>query len=134
VFQTFLQARRPCRICFDHRERVNRQCAAAVTTAKLVMLLIVSLRRNRRTNSTLINYNVDFSLGKDWKWKERFGAQFRFEVFNLFNHSDFAAQGSDPSKGVSGQFGCACSTPDNSNPVLGSGGPRHIQFGLKLTY
>jgi hypothetical protein len=79
-------------------------------------------------------YNVDFSVAKDWKWKERFGAQFRFEVFNLFNHSDFAAPGSDPSKGVSGQFGCACSTPDSSNPVLGSGGPRHIQFGLKLIY
>ena len=25
-------------------------------------------------------------------------------------------------------------TPDSTNPVLGSGGPRHIQFGLKLTY
>jgi len=79
-------------------------------------------------------YNVDFSLAKDWKWKERFGATFRFEVFNLFNRADFASPTSDPSSGVNGQFGCGCSTPDSSNPVLGSGGPRHIQFGLKLTY
>jgi Carboxypeptidase regulatory-like domain len=83
-------------------------------------------------------YNVDFSVAKDWKLKERFGIQFRFETFNLLNRADFATptvtSNADPSKGVSGQFGCACSTPDSSNPVLGSGGPRHIQFGLKLTY
>jgi hypothetical protein len=83
-------------------------------------------------------YNVDLSLAKDWKFKERFSAQFRFEVFNLFNRADFAVptvtSNGDPSKGDTGHFGCACSTPDNSNPVLGSGGPRHIQFGLKLTY
>jgi len=83
-------------------------------------------------------YNVDFSLAKDWKLKERLGAQFRFEVFNVFNRADFAVptvtSNADPSKGVTGLFGCACSTPDSSNPVLGSGGPRHIQFGLKLTY
>ncbi len=31
-------------------------------------------------------------------------------------------------------FGCGCAVPDvaGNNPVLGSGGPRHIQFGLKL--
>lgn len=83
-------------------------------------------------------YNVDFSIAKDWKLKERFGAQFRFEVFNLLNRADLAVptvtSNADPSKGATGQFGCACSTPDSSNPVLGSGGPRHIQFGLKLTY
>jgi Carboxypeptidase regulatory-like domain len=83
-------------------------------------------------------YNVDFSIAKDWKVTERFGVQFRFETFNLLNRADFGVptvtNNADPSKGVSGQFGCACSTPDSSNPVLGSGGPRHIQFGLKLTY
>jgi hypothetical protein len=79
-------------------------------------------------------YNVDLSVSKDWKLKERFGVQFRFELFNLFNRADFGAPTTDPSKGFSGHFGCSCSTPDSSNPVLGSGGPRHIQFGLKLTY
>ena len=74
-------------------------------------------------------------MAKDWKLKERYSAQFRFEVFNLFNRADFGNTVTDPSKGAgTGQFGCACSTPDSSNPVLGSGGPRHIQFGLKLTY
>ena len=78
--------------------------------------------------------NVDFSIGKLWSLKERYSAQFRVEFFNLLNRADFAAPGSDPSKGLTGSFGYAQTTPDSSNPVLGSGGPRHIQFGLKLTF
>ena len=80
-------------------------------------------------------YNVDMSISKDWRLKERYSAQFRVEFFNLFNRADFGIPGKiDPNGGISGQFGCSCSTPDSTNPVLGSGGPRHIQFGLKLTY
>jgi len=82
-------------------------------------------------------YNVDFSVSKIWKIRERYSAQFRVEFFNLLNRTDFAVpatKASDPNAGLTGQFGCSCSTPDLSNPVFGSGGPRHIQFGLKLTY
>ena len=81
--------------------------------------------------------NVDFSVQKIWNWKERYSAQFRMEFFNLFNRVNFAspsAQVFDPTKGVSGGFGYATATPDFSNAVLGSGGPRHIQFGLKLLF
>jgi hypothetical protein len=78
--------------------------------------------------------NVDFSIAKLWKVKERYSAQFRVEFFNLFNRADFAAPGLDPSKGLSNGFGYSLSTPDTSNPVLGSGGPRHVQFGLKLAF
>jgi hypothetical protein len=84
-------------------------------------------------------YNVDMSIGKEWKFKERYSAQFRAEFFNLFNRADFAlpaanSSGLDP--GAASQFGCACATADvqGNNPVLGSGGPRHIQFGLKLLF
>jgi hypothetical protein len=84
-------------------------------------------------------YNVDFSVTKDWKFSERFSAQFRAEFFNFFNWGNFAipsalSAGVDPS--ANSQFGCACATPDvqGNNPVLGSGGPRHIQFGLKLSF
>ena len=85
-------------------------------------------------------YNVDFSVSKLWKFRERYSAQFRVEVFNLFNRADFSIPGSGGTQAAGGidptggQFGCSCLTPDNANPVLGSGGPRHIQFGLKLTY
>lgn len=84
-------------------------------------------------------YNVDFSVAKLWKLKERYTAQFRVEFFNLFNRADFAVPGiassqSDPSTGITGGFGYAQNTPDSTNPVLGSGGPRHVQFGLKLLF
>jgi hypothetical protein len=85
-------------------------------------------------------YNVDFSVAKLWKVKERYTAQFRVEFFNFFNRVDLALTPTSvsPSSGFSGQFGCSCTTPDtgnrNLNPVLGSGGPRHVQFGLKLTF
>ena len=84
-------------------------------------------------------YNVDMSIAKEWKFKERYSAQFRAEFFNLFNRADFGLAGTgstsqDP--GSNSQFGCSCATPDvqGNNPVLGSGGPRHIQFGLKLLF
>ena len=85
--------------------------------------------------------NVDMSLAKNFKWGERFGAQFRVEFFNLFNHPNFANPfggqngwaHNDPS---TGSFGCSCATPDvaASNPVIGSGGSRAIQLGLKLSF
>jgi hypothetical protein len=85
--------------------------------------------------------NVDFSVAKNFKWGERFAAQFRVEFFNIFNHPNFANPfggqngwaHNDPS---TGSFGCSCATPDvaASNPVIGSGGSRATQLGLKLTF
>jgi len=85
--------------------------------------------------------NVDLSVVKDFKVKERLTVQFRSEFFNVFNHPTFGnpfgpagAGYNDPSSPA--QFGCGCGTPDQlaPNPVLGSGGSRSIQFGLKLIY
>jgi len=84
-------------------------------------------------------YNVDLSIAKIWRFKERYSAECRAEFFNLFNRADFASpspNNEDPSVGSqsNGGLGNPFSTPDSSNPVLGSGGPRHIQFGLKLAF
>jgi hypothetical protein len=86
--------------------------------------------------------NWDFSILKDWKFKERLNAQFRVEFFNLLNHPNFANPygafttyyNNDPSSGLG--FGCGCITPDAAagNFVLGSGGARDIQLGLKLIF
>lgn len=84
--------------------------------------------------------NVDMSIAKIWTFRERYSAQFRMEFFNLFNTALYAPTptSTNPAGGSSAQFGCSCSTPDtnsqNPNPVLGSGGPRHIQFALKLIF
>jgi hypothetical protein len=77
-------------------------------------------------------YNVDMSVAKLWTFRERYSAQFRVEFFNLFNRTDLTVpSNTDPTRG---SFGCSCATPDVANPVLGAGGPRHIQFGLKLAF
>jgi len=77
---------------------------------------------------------VNFSATKDWKFKERITTQFRFEVFNLFNRTQYGA--SNLNLGSPSSFGSAKSTPDvaQGTPVTGSGGPRAIQLGLKIVF
>ncbi|MBZ5659641.1 MAG: TonB-dependent receptor [Acidobacteriia bacterium] len=86
--------------------------------------------------------NWDLSVTKSWKVGERVTSQFRAEFFNILNHPNFAnpyggANGyanNDPSTGPG--MGCGCATPDvaASNPILGSGGAREIQLGLKFIF
>jgi carboxypeptidase family protein/TonB-dependent receptor-like protein len=88
--------------------------------------------------------NWDLSVIKSFKFGERLTAQFRAEFFNVLNHPNFAnpygasngfgiGSYSDPSSTV---LGCGCATPDQAggNPVLGSGGNRATQLGLKLIF
>jgi Carboxypeptidase regulatory-like domain len=90
-------------------------------------------------------HNMDLSITKNWKFKERLTAQFRAEMFNVLNHPNFA----NPYGGISGYgigatadpsapglFGCGCATPDGAavNPLLGSGSNRAIQLGLKFIF
>ena len=90
--------------------------------------------------------NVDFSVTKAFKFKERLTAEFRAEFFNIFNWVDFVNPWGGPGGGGgslnpsrasngAGLFFVG-STPDaaGSNPVLGSGGARDIQLGLKLIF
>ena len=85
--------------------------------------------------------NFDFSIAKNWHFGERLRAQFRAEFFNILNHPNFA----NPYGGQNGfglndpsvqPFGCGCATPDvaAANPVIGSGGSRAVQLGLKFAF
>ncbi len=74
----------------------------------------------------------DMSLSKNWKFTERFGAQFRGEFFNIINHRSFSAPNSNPNAPSS--FGQSQSTPNTTNPVIGNFSPREIQLGLKLLF
>lgn len=78
--------------------------------------------------------NVDASVTKDWKLKERYTVQFRAEAFNIFNQTQYLGQGTDPSNPA--KFGLAQFTPDvrAGDPIQGRGGPRYFQFGLKLLF
>jgi hypothetical protein len=90
-------------------------------------------------------YNVDLNVTKIFKVKERLTFQFRAEFFNIFNHPNlsnpFGGPGgdntyTDPSGDAGASFGFRPTTPDvlSSNPVLGSGGARAMQLGLKILF
>ena len=76
---------------------------------------------------------VDLSVAKTTKLGERFAAQFRIEAFNLLNRANLSLPNVDF---ASGTFGTVTETPDTTagNPRLGEGGPRVVQFGLKLLF
>jgi hypothetical protein len=64
---------------------------------------------------------VDFSMAKNWRFKERYNIQFRTEFFNLFNHTNFNGYDVDTRNGSFGTL----------NSTLA---PREIQFGLKFNF
>lgn len=77
--------------------------------------------------------DFDFSILKNTRIGERANVQFRTEFFNIFNHPSFAI----PSNILAApNFGTLFQTPDaaQNNVGLGSGGPRLIQFALKVSF
>jgi hypothetical protein len=77
--------------------------------------------------------DFDFSLIKNTQLGDKVKAQFRAEFFNIVNHPAFAI----PSNILAApNFGTLFQTPDaaQNNVGLGSGGPRLIQFALKLSF
>jgi hypothetical protein len=67
----------------------------------------------------------DAGIDKNWTFAERYGVQFRWEFFNVFNHPSFASPGANISWGTS-SFGVISGT--------GSEAPRVMQGALKLTF
>jgi hypothetical protein len=65
--------------------------------------------------------NIDFSVAKNWRFKERYGIQFRTEFFNVFNHTNFIGYDVDIRNGSFGALNAAQA-------------PREIQLGLKFTF
>jgi len=82
-------------------------------------------------------YNWDFSIFKNWKFKERYTLQFRTEFFNLFNHTQFQDQGqgsgNTSSLGAPAAFGQA-QAEAGAPSITGNGLPRRVQFGLKMIF
>lgn len=87
-------------------------------------------------------HNWDFSIIKSWTIREGLALQLRGEFFNILNHPNFTnpfgvgGQLGNVDPSVPGSFGFAGETPDvaAANPVIGSGGPRAIQIGLKFKF
>ena len=67
---------------------------------------------------------ADVAFAKNWAVRERYALQFRWELFNAFNHTSFSTPSNDPTN--PGSFGQITST----GPV----GPRVMQGALKVTF
>ena len=86
----------------------------------------------RGQGATLLNASVT----KDWKIKERYTTQFRFELFNALNDTIYSQYSLTANLGAPATFGIARATPDvaHGNAVVGSGGPREIRLALKFLW
>ena len=79
----------------------------------------------------------DMSVTKQVNFTERINGQFRFEVFNVPNHTQYTPSViSTMSASGTKNFGSSQATPDVqvSNPSVGSGAARGFQMGLKLAF
>lgn len=77
-------------------------------------------------------YEWDFSVTKQWTIRERLGLQFRAEFFNFLNNETYSGGLSSLTNPAT--FGLATASPNNANPINGTGGPREVQLGLKATF
>jgi len=82
-----------------------------------------------------MDLTVDFALRREFKLRERLTLRFRAEGFNIFNHPNF---GTIQTSLTAANFGQATNM---LNQQLGGisqpsqiGGPRSIQFALKLSF
>ncbi len=82
--------------------------------------------------------NVDFSVFKNTKITEKISTQFRVEMFNLFNRTNFAPPlqgGFNPSYTPNGAFQLFDTIGDfNGAPGIGAGEPYNTQFALKVIF
>ncbi len=65
--------------------------------------------------------NIDFSLSKNFRFKERYRFQFRAEFFNVFNHPNFVGFDTDIRNSTFGQLNTITT-------------PREIQLGFKFNF
>jgi len=78
---------------------------------------------------------MDLAVRRELQIHERLKLQFRAEAFNIFNHPNFGTINSSFGQPT---FGQATATLANSlgilNPLYQQGGPRSMQFALKILF
>jgi hypothetical protein len=82
---------------------------------------------------------MDVAIRREFPIYERLKLQFRAEAFNVFNHPNFGTINSTFCPAGPGcTFGQSTATLANSlgglNSLYQMGGPRSMQFALKLTF
>jgi hypothetical protein len=84
---------------------------------------------------------IDLALRRQFRWGEHFELQFRAEVFNIFNHPNFGNPVNNLSSSFFGQSTQMLSRSLGTggingglSPIYQVGGPRSVQFALKLRF
>jgi hypothetical protein len=79
--------------------------------------------------------NIDFSIVKNWRFKERYGLQFRAEMFNAFNHANFAGYQTNLAfQGDSTRANLGSVQNNSFGTLTNAAAPREIQLGLKFSF
>jgi hypothetical protein len=83
---------------------------------------------------------IDFAVHRNFALTDRVGLQFRMEIFNLFNHPNFGSPIGDLDSEDFGRattmLGRSLTATNNTgfNPLFQAGGPRAVQFSIKLQF
>jgi hypothetical protein len=78
---------------------------------------------------------MDLAVRRDFPIHERLKLQFRTEAFNIFNHPNFGSINSSFGQATFGQAtGTLASSLGILSPLYQQGGPRSMQFALKLIF
>jgi Carboxypeptidase regulatory-like domain/TonB-dependent Receptor Plug Domain len=122
--------------------RINRSAfiSPPIDPATRVALRQGTLGRNALRGFPI--HQIDFALRRKFSLTERVNLQFRAEAFNLFNHPNFGFGESDTDINNS-LFGQSTTMLGRSlggaggvgfNPLYQIGGPRSLQFALRLQF
>jgi len=77
--------------------------------------------------------SADMQFSKNFPFRERYNVQFRWEMFNAFNRTEFNGPSTDYTSSSTSTFGQITSTQCNG-AIQCVGGPRVMQAGLKMTF
>jgi hypothetical protein len=78
---------------------------------------------------------LDLGVFKAFKLNERFSMKFKWQLYNALNRAMLAT--STPARLGSSGIGTIFATPDvgiGLNPILGTGAPRNMQFGIQAEF
>ena len=78
---------------------------------------------------------MDLAVRREFPIYEGLKLQFRAEAFNIFNHANFGRVNSSLGQKTFGQATATVATSLGVlNPLYQMGGPRSMQFALKLVF
>jgi len=78
-------------------------------------------------------HQIDFSVFKNFNITEHIKAQFRVEIFNIFNFTNYGCLGTNLQGSNLGTSGCTYDVAFGA-PGIGPGAPRNVQLGLKILF